>query len=131
MRRSIAHAVGETPFVVVPREDADERLNRLQPRSTFLKLPHGPDQGARGNLRPHPHLVRQRMGLLQPHERYGSTLRHTDRLGFTSKTKRHSRERGNPDFQPMRWLKVWIPTVVGMTAFNFLTVSLRVSKTPP
>jgi hypothetical protein len=28
---------------------------------------------------------------------------------------RHSRERGNPDFQHVRMLKTWIPAFAGMT----------------
>ena len=49
---------------------AAQRLERLQPRPALLDLPHGPDQGhgrhdGRGAV-----VVRQRMGLLQPHDRY-------------------------------------------------------------
>ena len=48
-----------------------QRLDRLQPRPALLDLPPRPDQGDRRHLRAHPQLVRQRMGLLEPHGRYG------------------------------------------------------------
>ena len=48
-----------------------QRLDRLQPRPPFLDLPSRPDQGHRRHLRARPVLVRQRMGLLQPHGRHG------------------------------------------------------------
>ena len=47
--------------------DAAERLDRLQPRPALLDLPHGPDQGDGRHLRARDVVVRQRMGLLQPH----------------------------------------------------------------
>ena len=47
-----------------------QRLDRLQPRSAFLHLPHGPDQGAERHAGAGAVLVRQRMGLLQPHGRH-------------------------------------------------------------
>ena len=50
---------------------APERLHRLQPRSAFLDLPHGPDQGDRGHAGARDVVVRQRMGLLQPHGGHG------------------------------------------------------------
>ena len=36
----------------------------------FVDLPHGPDQGDGGHDVPDPELVRQRMGLLEPHGRH-------------------------------------------------------------
>jgi hypothetical protein len=48
--------------------DAQAGLDGLQPRPAFLDLPHRPDQGDGRQHVPHPDLVRQRMGLLQPHE---------------------------------------------------------------
>ena len=48
-----------------------QRVDRLQPRPPFLDLPSRPDQGHRRHLRARPVLVRQRMGLLQPHGRHG------------------------------------------------------------
>ena len=42
---------------------------------------------------------------------------------------RHSRERGNPDFPPSRWLKVWIPTFVGMTGLRVNRVTVIVECT--
>ncbi len=48
-----------------------ERLVGLQPRPAFVDLPHGPDQGHRRHLRARAVLVRQRMGLLEPHGRHG------------------------------------------------------------
>ena len=50
--------------------DAAERLRRLQPRSAFVGLPHGPDQGDGRHAGADHVLVRQRMGLLQPHDRH-------------------------------------------------------------
>jgi hypothetical protein len=44
-----------------------ERLDRLQPRPALVDLPHGPDQGDGRHARARPVLVRQRVGLLQPH----------------------------------------------------------------
>ncbi len=46
-------------------------LDRLQPRSAFLDLPHGPDQGDGRHAGARDVVVRQRMGLLQPHVRHG------------------------------------------------------------
>ena len=51
--------------------DAAERLDRLQPRPALVDLPHGPDQGHGRQLRSRDVLVRQRMGLLEPHGRHG------------------------------------------------------------
>jgi glyceraldehyde-3-phosphate dehydrogenase type I len=48
-----------------------QRLDRLQSRPAVVGVPHGPDQGHRRHLRAHPLLVRQRMGLLEPHVRHG------------------------------------------------------------
>ena len=45
-------------------------LDRLQPRSAFGHLPHGPDQGAERHAGAGDGVVRQRMGLFQPHGRY-------------------------------------------------------------
>ena len=47
-----------------------ERLDRLQPRSAFLDLPPRPDQGDGRQLRARAVLVRQRVGLLEPHGRH-------------------------------------------------------------
>ena len=47
--------------------DAAQCLDRLQPRSAFLDLPHGPDQGDGRHAGARDVVVRQRMGLLQPH----------------------------------------------------------------
>ena len=47
-----------------------QRLVRLQPRPAFLGLPHGPDQGDGRQFRAGDVLVRQRVGLLQPHGRH-------------------------------------------------------------
>ena len=44
-----------------------ERLDRLQPRPALVDLPHGPDQGDGRDLRARHGLVRQRVGLLEPH----------------------------------------------------------------
>src|SRR5580692_7544451 len=46
-----------------------DRLGRLQPRPAQLDLRRDPNPGARQDLRPRPVLVRQRMGLLEPHGR--------------------------------------------------------------
>ena len=51
--------------------DVAERLHRLQPRRALVHLPHGPDQGDGRYVRQHPILVRQRVGLLEPHVGYG------------------------------------------------------------
>ncbi len=48
-----------------------QRLRRLQPRPALVGLPHGPDQGHGRHAGAGHVLVRQRMGLLQPHGRYG------------------------------------------------------------
>ena len=50
--------------------DRAERLDRLQPRSALVHLPPGPDQGAERHAGARDVLVRQRMGLLQPHGRH-------------------------------------------------------------
>ena len=47
-----------------------ERLDRLQPRSGLVDLRPRPDQGHGRQVRPRPVLVRQRVGLLEPHERH-------------------------------------------------------------
>ncbi len=47
-----------------------ERLDRLQPRSALGHVPHGPDQGDERHAGARDGLVRQRMGLLQPHGGY-------------------------------------------------------------
>jgi glyceraldehyde 3-phosphate dehydrogenase len=47
-----------------------ERLDRLQPRPAFGDVPHGPDQGHGRHLRARDGVVRQRMGLLEPHGRH-------------------------------------------------------------
>jgi hypothetical protein len=40
-------------------------------------------------------------------------------MGLTvSNTVRHSRERGNPDFQQSHLRKAWIPAFAGMTGFK-------------
>jgi glyceraldehyde 3-phosphate dehydrogenase len=44
-----------------------QRVDRLQPRSALLHLPHGPDQGDGRHARAGHVLVRQRVGLLEPH----------------------------------------------------------------
>ena len=55
-----------------------QRLHRLQPRQPFLGLPSRPDQGDRRHVRAHPVLVRQRMGLLEPHGRHRGRARQAD-----------------------------------------------------
>ena len=50
--------------------DEPERVGRLQPRQPFLGLPPRPDQGDRRHVRARALLVRQRMGLLEPHGRH-------------------------------------------------------------
>ena len=50
--------------------DAAQRLVGLQPRSAFLGLPPRPDQGHGRHLRARHVLVRQRVGLLEPHGRH-------------------------------------------------------------
>ena len=45
-------------------------LHRLQPRSAFVHLSHGPDQGDRRHPGAGDGVVRQRMGLLQSHDRH-------------------------------------------------------------
>ena len=50
--------------------DAAQRLDRLQPRQPFVDLPSRPDQGHRRHVRARPVLVRQRVGLLEPHGRH-------------------------------------------------------------
>ena len=50
--------------------DAAQRLHRLQPRPALVDLPHGPDQGHGRHAGARDELVRQRMGLLQPHGRH-------------------------------------------------------------
>ena len=47
-----------------------QRLDRLQPRSAFRDVPHGPDQGDQRHAGARAGVVRQRMGLLQPHGRH-------------------------------------------------------------
>ena len=47
-----------------------QRLDRLQPRSALVHLPHGPDQGDGRHAGAGDGLVRQRVGLLQPHGRH-------------------------------------------------------------
>ncbi len=47
-----------------------QRLDRLQPRPALLHVPHGPDQGAERHAGAGDVVVRQRMGLLQPHGRH-------------------------------------------------------------
>ena len=47
-----------------------ERLDRLQPRPAFVDVPHGPDQGHGRHPRARDGVVRQRMGLLEPHGRH-------------------------------------------------------------
>src|SRR4029077_16000996 len=49
-----------------------QRLDRLQPRSAFLGLPHGSDQGDRRHAGARDVVVRQRVGLLQSDGRYRS-----------------------------------------------------------
>ena len=44
-----------------------ERLDRLQPRSALVHVPHGPDQGDERHAGARDVVVRQRMGLLEPH----------------------------------------------------------------
>ena len=64
-----------------------QRLDRLQPRSALGDIPHGPDQGDERHVGAGDVLVRQRMGLLQPHGRYRrrdgeaavSLIRHPER----------------------------------------------------
>ena len=46
-------------------------LDRLQPRPALVGLPHGPDQGHGRHVGAGDVVVRQRMGLLEPHGRYG------------------------------------------------------------
>jgi hypothetical protein len=65
-------AAAERPAQGHPRLHRREaRLDGLQPRPAFVGLPHRPDQGHGGHDVPHPDLVRQRMGLLEPDERHG------------------------------------------------------------
>ena len=47
-----------------------ERLHRLQPRSAFLDLPHGSDQGDGRHAGARDVVVRQRVGLLQSDGRH-------------------------------------------------------------
>ena len=47
-----------------------QRLDRLQPRPAFVHVPHGPDQGDERQSGARDELVRQRVGLLQPHGRH-------------------------------------------------------------
>ena len=47
-----------------------QRLDRFQPRPALGHLPHGPDQGDERHAGARDGLVRQRMGLLQPHGRH-------------------------------------------------------------
>ncbi|CAA9392558.1 MAG: NADPH-dependent glyceraldehyde-3-phosphate dehydrogenase / NAD-dependent glyceraldehyde-3-phosphate dehydrogenase, partial [uncultured Rubellimicrobium sp.] len=63
---------GERPVAGHPRLYRREAgVVRLQPRPAFVGVPHGPDQGHGRQLRANPVLVRQRVGLLQPHVGYG------------------------------------------------------------
>jgi glyceraldehyde 3-phosphate dehydrogenase len=48
-----------------------ERLDRLQPRSRIRRPSTRPDQGHGRHARARPVLVRQRVGLLEPHGRHG------------------------------------------------------------
>ncbi len=48
-----------------------ERVDRFQPRQPFVDLPPRPDQGDGRQLGARFVVVRQRMGLLEPHGRYG------------------------------------------------------------
>ena len=61
--------------------NAAERLDRLQPRPAFVDLPHGPDQGDGRHAGAGDVLVRQRVGLLQPHGRH---RRRDGQAGLTS-----------------------------------------------
>ena len=47
-----------------------QRLQRFQPRSALVGLPHGSDQGDGRHVRSRHVVVRQRVGLLQPHGRH-------------------------------------------------------------
>ncbi len=47
-----------------------QRLDRLQPRPALGRVPHGSDQGHGRHVLPRHGLVRQRVGLLQPHGRH-------------------------------------------------------------
>ena len=58
--------------------NAAERLDRLQPRSALLDLPRGPDQGAERHAGARDVLVRQRVGLLEPHGGHRRRVREGD-----------------------------------------------------
>ncbi len=47
-----------------------QRLDRLQPRPALGRVPHGPDQGDGRHALPRHGLVRQRVGLFEPHGRH-------------------------------------------------------------
>ena len=69
------------------RHPPSERLDRLQPRSAFLDHGARPDQGDGRQLRLGAVLVRQRVGLLQPHGRHRGRLRQDHRLTATSASR--------------------------------------------
>ena len=56
----------------------EERQRGLQPRPAFLGVPHRPDQGDGRDPGPHPQLVRQRMGFLEPDGRHRRRFRRED-----------------------------------------------------
>ena len=52
---------------ILAYHERSQRLHRLQPRPALVDLPHGPDQGHGRHTGARNVLVRQRVGLLQPH----------------------------------------------------------------
>ena len=65
-----------------------QRLERFQPRRPLLDLPSRPDQGHRRQFRARALLVRQRMGLLEPHGGHGRRDGEADLIATASERNR-------------------------------------------
>ncbi len=68
---AVKHAASRRAEGHPRRHRSAERVDGFQPRSAFLDLPSRPDQGHGRPPRARARLVRQRVGLLEPHGRYG------------------------------------------------------------
>jgi hypothetical protein len=67
---------------------------RLQPRQPLFDLRQRPDQGSRRQVRSRAELVRQRVGLLQPHVRHGCRLRQDHLRSSRIELRKAARETG-------------------------------------
>ncbi len=93
--------------------DAPERLDGLQPRSALVDLPHGPDQGDGRQVLLDPLLVRQRMGLLEPHGRYGGGAGEADLVRLQMRPsfrKRGARSGTTGGSSGRAALALWVPS---------------------